>query len=111
VSAEPESTLEGWAPEIHDTAQLAEVIDLAFDYRGDVTLTPIHGAVLTGYLYNRNRAGPEPFVQVFDGTGGSHTFRYAEIRAIAFTGKDTAAGKSWEAWRQRKAESAAKPGA
>jgi len=23
---------------------------------------------------------------------------YSEIRALAFTGRDTAAGKSWEAW-------------
>lgn len=111
MSAEPERTLEGWAPEIRDDAQLAEVIDLAFDYRGDVTVTALHGAVLNGYLYNRNRDVPEPFVQVFDSAGDSHTVRYADIRAVAFTGKDTAAGKSWEAWRQRKAESAAKPGA
>jgi len=111
VSAEPERTLEGWTPAIRDAAHLAEVVDLAFDYRGDVTVTALHGALITGYLYNRNRDVPEPFVQVFDPAGGSHTLRYAEIRAIAFTGKDTAAGKSWEAWRQRKAESAAKPGA
>jgi hypothetical protein len=111
VSAEPERTLEGWAADLRDDAHRAEVIDLAFDYRGDVTLLTVHGAMVNGYLYNRNRDVPEPFVQVFDPTGGSLTLRYAEIRAIAFTGKDTAAGKSWEAWRRRKAESASPPGA
>ena len=29
---------------------------------------------------------------------------YAEIGALAFTGRDTAAGKSWEAWMKKYAE-------
>jgi hypothetical protein len=29
---------------------------------------------------------------------------YAEIAALAFTGRDTAAGKSWEAWMKKYAE-------
>jgi len=27
--------------------------------------------------------------------------RYSEIQALAFTGRDTAAGKSWEAWLRK----------
>jgi len=29
---------------------------------------------------------------------------YAEIAALAFSGRDTAAGKSWEAWMKKYAE-------
>jgi hypothetical protein len=29
---------------------------------------------------------------------GRVNVRYADIAALAFTGRDTAAGKSWEAW-------------
>jgi hypothetical protein len=29
---------------------------------------------------------------------------YADIAALAFTGRDTAAGKSWEAWMKKYAE-------
>lgn len=96
-------SLEGWAPRIGDEVTLDEVIERAFDYRGDVTVTTTGGAVLVGYVYNRNRHVSEPFVEIFDAAGASHTLRYREIRAIAFTGKDAAAGKSYEAWKARKA--------
>jgi hypothetical protein len=98
----PEESLEGWAP--GPEVPLAEVVDRAFDYRGNVTLELREGGELTGYLYNRNAHAHEPFVQLFDGAGdGPFTLRYADIRAIRFTGKDTAAGNSYAAWLERKA--------
>ncbi len=110
-----ERRLEGWAPDIGDAATLAEVIDHAFDYRGDVTLVLTDGSELVGYLFNRNADAAEPFVQVFDQSGGGpHRVPYARIRTIRFTGKDTAAGNSYAAWlRSREAVKAASspPGA
>jgi hypothetical protein len=98
MSGEDES-LEGWAPEIADAAILAEVVDRAFDYRGDVTLVLSDGRQLEGYLFNRNRDVAEPFVQMFARDGGeAATIPYARIRSIRFTGKDTAAGNSYAAW-------------
>lgn len=99
-----ERSLEGWSPPIGADVSLEEVVDLAFDYRGDITVVLRDGRQLTGYLYNRARDVPEPFVQMFDPSGTSHTLRYAELRTIEFTGKDPAAGKSYEAWLRRKAE-------
>ena len=106
-----EKSLEGWAPEISDAATLAEVVDRAFDYRGDVTVVLHDGRELIGYLFNRNRDVAEPFVQMFEREGsGPSSILYARIRAIRFTGKDTAAGNSYAAWvRSKEAKAAASP--
>jgi hypothetical protein len=108
VSDERESSREGWAPGPVE-ATLAEVIEHAFDYRGDVTLILDDDRQLDGYLFNRNRDVAEPFVQLYErGEAGACTIPYARIRAIRFTGKDTAAGNSYAAWlRQRQATKAA----
>jgi hypothetical protein len=103
VSAEDVSP-EGWQPRVGQDASLAEVVERAFDYRGDVTIVRTDGSELVGYLFNRDRDVPEPFVQIFDHAGGGpHRIRYADIRTIRFTGKDTAAGNSYAAWLKRKA--------
>ena len=99
-----EPSLEGWSPVIGVDATLADVVDRAFDYRGDVTLVTAGGGELVGYVYNRDAHVPQPYLQMFDADGASHTFRYSEVRAIRFTGKDTAAGKSYDAWLRRKAD-------
>ena len=97
------SLLEGWEPDA--ATRLEDVVDRAFDYRGDVTVVRRDGTELIGYLFNRNAEVREPFVQMFDRAGdGPFTVPYAEIRTIRFTGKDTAAGKSYEAWLRRKTE-------
>lgn len=102
-------TLEGWTPEISDAETLAEVIDRAFDYRGDVTVVRRDGREIVGYLFNRDRDAAVPCVQIFERTGGAPvTLPYAEIRAVAFTGKYTATGNSYAAWlRAREAARAA----
>ncbi len=98
-----EETFEGWAPRIGDGITLEEVVERAFDYRGNVTLVRRDGTELEGYLFNRNRDVAEPFVQVFDVLGdGPHDVPYADIRAIRFTGRDTAAGNSYAAWLRAK---------
>jgi hypothetical protein len=90
---------------------LADVIDHAFDYRGNVTVERRDGSELVGYLSNRDARAREPFVQLFDLAGdGPITIRYAEIKAIRFTGKDTAAGNSYAAWLERKAAAKAQGG-
>ena len=105
-------TLEGWAPEIGEYLTLAEVVEFAFDYRGNTTVVKTDGTELVGYLFNRNASAPQPFIQMFDEAGdGPITIPYAEVATIKFTGKDTAGGNSWKAWVERrereKAEKAA----
>jgi hypothetical protein len=95
--------LEGWVPELGEDLTLARVIELAFDYRGNTTVVKVDGTEVEGYIFNRNTGVPEPFIEVFDVAGdGPFRISYAEIRNIKFTGRDTAAGNSWQAWRERK---------
>ncbi|MEK7714575.1 MAG: hypothetical protein AAB387_03885 [candidate division NC10 bacterium] len=101
-----EESLEGWAPEVGDGISLEEVVERAFDYRGNVTVIKTDGTELEGYLFNRDRAAARPFMQMFDRAGdGPHDIPYSDIRTIHFTGKDTAAGTSYAAWLRAKGAS------
>jgi len=84
-------------------AELAEAVELAFDYRGDVTVSLKSGESLSGYLFNRQVNGSDSSLEVFpsDSSQVRH-IRYDQIAAIAFTGEDTATGKSWETWIAKK---------
>ena len=98
-----QASLEGWTPEIGGSLTLERVIDLAFDYRGNVTIVRADGTETVGYVSNRDARAAYPFVELFDERGdGPFKLRYGEIANIKFTGKDTAAGKSWEAWVARR---------
>ncbi len=96
-------TLEGWTPRSEERLPLAEVIEQAFDYRGNIAVVKVDGTLVEGYLFNRNGEAPAPFIQMFDLAGaGPFTIFYSEIRTVKFTGKDPAAGASWTAWVERK---------
>jgi hypothetical protein len=100
---EGEKSLEGWAPEPGPEMPLARIVDLAFDYRGNTTVVKRDGTELYGYVFNRDTDAPAPYLEMFDAEGGGpYRIAYAEVRTIHFTGKDTAAGKSYAAWLARK---------
>src|SRR4029078_12025715 len=84
-------------------AELAEAVELAFDYRGDVTVSLKSGESLSGYLFNRQVDGSNSYLDVLpsDISQARH-IRYDQIAAIAFTGEDTASVKSWEMWIAKK---------
>ena len=93
--------LEGWVPTLATDAEIREALEKAFDYRGDVTITRKDGSQVTGYLFDR-RSGTslaDSFVRIIPSGGGAkENVAYADIAALAFTGRDTAAGKTFEAW-------------
>ncbi len=94
--------LEGWIPPMASAGEVAEALEKAFDYRGDVTLTRRgDGAEVQGYLFDR-RTGPSletSFVRVIPTTSKEKlTIAYADVARVVFTGRDTAAGKTFEAW-------------
>jgi hypothetical protein len=96
-------SLEGWVPEVGPYLTLQEVVEFAFDYRGNTTIVRTDGTEVVGYLFNRDTYGPEPFIEYFDESGeGPFRLPYSAVANIKFSGKDTAAGNSWKAWLERK---------
>ena len=95
--------LEGWIPALATASELKDALEKAFDYRGDVTLTLKSGEVVEGYIYDR-RPGTmleNSMVRVMPSKGEDRSRRnipYSELAAISFTGRDTAAGKTFDAW-------------
>ncbi len=93
--------LQGWIPQLATEADIRAIIEKAFDYRGDVTITRKDGAQVTGYLFDR-RTGPTLENSVvrlmLPSSNERPAIPYSQIAGIAFTGRDTAAGKSYEAW-------------
>jgi len=95
--------LEGWVPTLASDDEVREALEKAFDYRGDITITKKDGTQIEGYLYDR-RAGAtlvDSLVRIIPSKGEQRTrvsIPYSEIAALAFTGRDTAAGKSFDAW-------------
>ena len=100
---ETEKTLEGWTPEPDAELSLARIVDLAFDYRGNTTVVLRDGGMLDGYVCNRDAEAQPPYLEMLDMEGGGpHRIPFSGIRTVHFTGKDTAAGKSYAAWLARK---------
>jgi hypothetical protein len=96
--------LEGWIPKLASDEEVRIALEKAFDYRGDITITLKSGEKIEGYIFDR-RTGKtlsDSAVRLYPKARNEKlSIFYADIAALAFTGKDTAAGKSWEAWMQR----------
>ncbi len=115
------TTLEGSAAYLLDpslnAAARAEIIEKAFDFRGDVVITCRDGRTVSGYLFDRRKesagsASGGGYVRVMpppppgaDAAGSLNTERvdFDDIAKIDF-GKDAAHGKTWENWVKRYVE-------
>jgi hypothetical protein len=93
--------LQGWVPTLASEDEIRDALEKAFDYRGDVTVTLKNGSSVEGYVYDR-KAGKtlsSSLVRILPANGSPRmSIPYSEIAALVFSGRDTAAGKSWEAW-------------
>jgi hypothetical protein len=101
IAGRERENLEGWIPPLASESEIREALEKAFDYRGDITLTLKDGRVVNGYLFDR-RSGTtlaDSSVRVIPANERTKlTVPYSDIAALAFSGRDTAAGKSFEAW-------------
>ena len=96
--------VEGWVPSLASDEEIRGALEKAFDYRGDVTITRKDGSKLEGYLFDRVTGATleASFVRVLPKDSNQRVkLSYADIAALAFSGRDPAAGKSWEAWVQK----------
>jgi hypothetical protein len=97
-------SVQGWIPELATEEELRIALEKAFDYRGDITVTLKHGSKVEGYVFDRVPGATleTSFVRILlKDSNHRQKIAYADIRALAFTGRDAAAGKSWEAWVQK----------
>jgi hypothetical protein len=93
--------LQGWLPTLASDDEVRDALEKAFDYRGDITITRKDGSMVEGYIFDRRRGATlaASLVRVLlPGTSQKVSIPYSEIAALAFSGRDTAAGKSFEAW-------------
>ena len=96
--------LQGRVLEAATEEELREGLEKAFDYRGDVTIHLKDGRAVEGYVFDRRSGSTlaDSCVRLFPkGDPNKMSIPYSEIAGLAFTGRDTAAGKSWEAWLRK----------
>jgi hopanoid biosynthesis associated radical SAM protein HpnH len=89
---------------------MADGVEQAFDYRGDVTLTLKNGERLEGYLFDREqnaKSGVAKIQLMLKADRRKVTVTAPEIEEISFTGRDMADGKSWAAWVKKYTEAKA----
>src|SRR6266849_3929413 len=94
-------SVEGWVPQLATEEELRGALEKAFDYRGDVAITKKDGNKIEGYIFDRVSGASleSSFVRVLPRDSNQRVkISYAEIAALAFSGRDPAAAKSWEAW-------------
>ena len=94
-------SVEGWVPQLATENELREALEKAFDYRGDVAITKKDGSKIDGYIFDRvtGTTLEGSYVRILPRDSNLRVkISYAEIAALAFSRRDPAAGKSWEAW-------------
>ena len=99
ASSSPAKNLEGQRFQLTDPQERHRVIDLAFDYRGDITLELESGECIEGYLFDRDLNASVPSIKIFPkGQASTKTIQCEQLIALVFSGEDTAFGKSWDDW-------------
>jgi hypothetical protein len=101
IAGREKENLEGWIPALASDAEIREALEKAFDYRGDVTITRKDGTKVEGYLFDRRSGSSlqDSFVRVIPANDRTKVnVAYSDVAALAFTGRDTAAGKTFDAW-------------
>jgi hypothetical protein len=93
--------LQGWVPTLASDQEILDALEKAFDYRGDITITKKDGSTVEGYIFDRRIGATLAASQVrllLPGTSQKISIPYSEIAGLSFSGRDTAAGKSFDAW-------------
>ena len=103
--SEKQPTLEGMTVTDADPDRLREALEFAFDYRGDVSITSrSRGEPVVGFVYDRvtDTTRGEARLRIMPTDGSPRlTIPYADITEVHFSGRDTAAGRSFESWMKQ----------
>ncbi len=102
-----DKSLFGWSVGDADPQTLADALEKAFDYRGDVTLALRNQQTVTGYIFDRRlgKTNQESCVRLMTAANDTPvSVRYNDIARLEFSGKDAAHGKSFETWIKKYTE-------
>lgn len=95
-------SLQGSSRSVTTTQQQLDTVEQAFDYRGDVTVHTNDGRVVEGYVFDRRDDALQPYLRIILANRQERLdIPYADITRLAFSGRDTAAGKSWQTWVEK----------
>ena len=103
----PDVIVQGTTLPGEDPEAVRAAMDLAFDFRGDVTIVLRDGSTIEGYVFDRRneRTIDASRVSLFQaGSDARVDIGCPEIAEIRFSGRDPAAGRTWENWVRRYAE-------
>jgi len=106
ANIEAKMDLETTRVDFTNAAAFEEALTAACSFRGDVTLELKDGSAIEGYVFDLKRTNAAPrAVRILPKDGRSRiTVEQSTIQTLCFTGKDAAAGKTWENWMRRYAE-------
>lgn len=104
----PSDKLEGWIPPLATPEEIRGALEKAFDYRGDITVTLRDGRQVEGYVFDRQCKGPaldQCSVRMFPKDSNERmSIAYCDVARLEFSGRDTAAGKSFATWLKKYVE-------
>lgn len=81
-----------------DNAEFSDSLSQIVDYRGDSTIFLEDGSTLEGYIFDV----VNEYLHIYPTEGDKQEIPIAQVTKVEVTGKDTAEGKSWEAWVAKK---------
>ncbi|RLS27895.1 MAG: hypothetical protein DWH76_01140 [Planctomycetota bacterium] len=98
--------LENMRVDCAHSAAFEDGLQAACSFRGDVTLELKDGSAVEGYVFDLKRTNASPHaVRILPKDGRARmTVEQSTIQTLCFTGKDAAAGKTWENWMRRYAQ-------
>lgn len=91
----------------NDRVALAKAIELAVDYRGDVRITRQSGATIEGYVFDCTDAADvwDAAIRLIPKNEDNRvSVPCKDIQTLEFSGRDTAAGKSFDTWIKKYVE-------
>jgi hypothetical protein len=102
--AAPHENFEGYKPQLDSETAVREAVEKAFSYRGDITIVTKNGQTFEGYIFDRTtRPGvADCFLRLIPNNGSLRVkISYTDIAQIDFSGRDAAAGKSFQTWLKK----------
>ena len=97
--------LEGYIPALASPEEITAALEKAFGYRGDVTIHTRQGRIIEGYVFDRGGDGhglENSYVRLYPKDSTEKVrIAYGDITRLEFSGRDAAAGKSFQTWLKK----------